>query len=252
MDLETFQWILGGWIALAVVIFLINLRIVAPYGRHTKRTWGPMIDNRLGWFLMETPVLLIFPLLFFLGPTEKSPLSYLFLGLYILHYAHRALIFPWRLRTRGKKMPIVIMFSAIFFNLVNAGALGIYFGFLAAPVPDRWAYHPAFWMGLVLFFSGMAVNWDSDTRLLNLRKPGETGYKIPRGGLFRYLSCPNLFGEIVEWSGFALLTFSLPGLAFAIWTAANLIPRGLAHHRWYQGKFEDYPPERRAIFPFLL
>jgi steroid 5-alpha reductase family enzyme len=87
--------------------------------------------------------------------------------------------------------------------------------------------------------------------LLRLRKPGETGYKIPKSGLFRWVSCPNHFGEIVEWSGFALICWNLPALSFAIWTAANLIPRAVSHHNWYREKFEDYPLRRKAVLPFL-
>ena len=83
-------------------------------------------------------------------------------------------------------------------------------------------------------------------------KPGETGYKIPHGGLYHYISCPNYFGELVEWAGWALLTFSLPGLAFFVWTAANLVPRALAHHRDYRARFTHYPAQRRALIPFLL
>jgi len=92
----------------------------------------------------------------------------------------------------------------------------------------------------------------SDNRLIHLRKPDETGYKIPKGGLFRYISCPNLFGEMVEWAGFVLMCWSWPALSFAVWTAANLGPRALAHHRWYRSHFKDYPPERKAVVPFVI
>lgn len=33
----------------------------------------------------------------------------------------------------------------------------------------------------MVFFVGMTINIHSDHVLRNLRKPGETGYKIPRG-----------------------------------------------------------------------
>ncbi|HEX6242129.1 MAG TPA: 3-oxo-5-alpha-steroid 4-dehydrogenase, partial [Polyangiales bacterium] len=95
-------------------------------------------------------------------------------------------------------------------------------------------------------------NRQSDRILLGLRAPGETGYKIPRGGLYSFISCPNYFGELVEWCGWALLTWSLPGLFFALFTAANLVPRALAHHRDYRRRFPDYPSERRAVLPFVL
>jgi len=66
------------------------------------------------------------------------------------------------------------------------------------------------------------------------------------------VSCPNLFGEIVEWSGFAMMCWNLPALSFAIWTAANLIPRAISHHRWYRQRFADYPAARKAVIPFIL
>ena len=50
--------------------------------------------------------------------------------------------------------------------------------------------------------------------LRNLRAPGETGYKIPVGGLFRWVSSPNYFGELLEWTGWAIATWSIPGVAF--------------------------------------
>ena len=102
-----------------------------------------------------------------------------------------------------------------------------------------------------MFLLGFAINLQSDSILRSLRKPGETDYKVPHGGLYRFVSCPNYLGEIVEWSGWALMTWSLPGLAFALYTFANLAPRALKHHRWYQEKFADYPKERKALIPGL-
>ena len=58
--------------------------------------------------------------------------------------------------------------------------------------------------------------------------------------------------EIVEWLGWALLTWSPAGLAFAAWTMANLVPRARAHHRWYRERFPDYPARRKALVPGLF
>jgi protein-S-isoprenylcysteine O-methyltransferase Ste14 len=104
---------------------------------------------------------------------------------------------------------------------------------------------------VALFFAGLAVNWQADRILRELRRPGETGYKIPVGGLYGLVSCPNYLGEILEWTGWALATWSLPGLMFAVWTAANLVPRARANHKWYRETFSDYPPKRKAVLPLL-
>jgi protein-S-isoprenylcysteine O-methyltransferase Ste14 len=104
-----------------------------------------------------------------------------------------------------------------------------------------------------MFLIGFSINFQSDSILRNLRKPGETGYKIPRGGFFRFISAPNYFGEMVEWTGWAIATWSMGGAVFAIWTFANLFPRALSNHRWYRESFGDqYPKERRAVIPFLV
>ncbi len=58
--------------------------------------------------------------------------------------------------------------------------------------------------------------------------------------------------QIIEWTGFAIATWALPGVAFALYTAANVGPRALANHRWYRERFENYPAERKALIPFVL
>ena len=70
--------------------------------------------------------------------------------------------------------------------------------------------------------------------------------------MYKYVSYPNYLGEIMEWTAFALMTWSLAGLSFAIWTIANLVPRAIAGHEWYNKTFEDYPKNRKAILPYLL
>ena len=75
-------------------------------------------------------------------------------------------------------------------------------------------------------------------------------YHIPKGFMYNYISCPNYFGEIIEWAGFAIMVWNLPSLIFVLWTMFNLIPRAAAHHQWYENKFSDYP-NRKIIFPFI-
>mmetsp|Transcript_48477 Transcript_48477/g.122396 ORF Transcript_48477/g.122396 Transcript_48477/m.122396 type:complete len:150 (+) Transcript_48477:233-682(+) len=117
---------------------------------------------------------------------------------------------------------------------------------------------PCFALGVVLFVGGWAVNYHSDGVLRRLRQSRAGGdasrprYGVPCGGMFRYVSCANYFGEVAEWAGYALAARTLAGTAFALATAANLIPRALAHHAWYRSHLPGYPPGRRAVIPFLL
>ena len=68
-------------------------------------------------------------------------------------------------------------------------------------------------------------------------------------GVFKWISCPNYFGEILEWIGWALATWSLAGLSFAVWAIANLVPRARANHKWYLENFAEYPRSRKALIP---
>jgi len=247
-----YYYIVYGWIAIAVISFPYLLKQVAPYGRHSSAKWGWMIPNKLGWVLMELVSPVVFSIFFFSGSLELSLTSYCFWFLWMLHYFNRSVVFPLRTRTDGKKMPVMIAVSASFFNIINGSVNGYFFGNIGGNYSNEFFYSLQFIVGLMSFVIGAYINIKSDNILLALRKPGETGYKIPQGFLFKYISCPNLFGEIIEWFGFALLTWSLPGLSFAIWTAANLTPRAIHHHQWYKEKFADFPKERKALLPGLL
>jgi steroid 5-alpha reductase family enzyme len=141
---------------------------------------------------------------------------------------------------------------AVFFNFVNGFFNGYYLGNFYLNNNQYSFADPLFLVGLICFAGGMAVNLHADQVLINLRNNHTGEYKIPRGGMYRWISCPNYFGEIIEWLGFALMVNSLPAFSFFIWTAANLVPRALSNHQWYLEKFEDYPAHRKAIFPYIL
>jgi protein-S-isoprenylcysteine O-methyltransferase Ste14 len=233
------------WIIIGLIIFPINLIYKAPYGRHTSKKWGISIDNKLGWIIMELPALLVCPAIYFYFKVDFD-ISIMFICLWIIHYFNRTIIFPFRIKTKGKKMPLAIVLSAFFFNIVNGLINGYFLSNINLDSVSIFLI-----AGLLLFVLGLYINISSDNKLINLRKI-KKGYFVPKGGLFKYISCPNFFGEILEWFGFALMTFNIGSLSFFIWTCCNLIPRALAHHTWYKNKFNEYPKERKAILPFLI
>lgn len=247
----TYQAILFCWIAVAIIVFFLLLRITAPYGRYNSGKWGPGVANKWGWIIMELPVLIVLWVFLYQSIGELSATSWLLISLFCFHYLNRIFIFPFRIRTRGKKIPLAIVLSAVFFNVINGWSLGYYFSHYAHHTVE-WLTDGRFITGTIVFFTGLYINWRADTILINLRRPGESNYKIPNAWLFNKISCANLFGELIEWLGFAILCWNLPAVTFFIWTAANLIPRALAHHKWYKEKFSEYPLNRRAIIPYLL
>tara|TARA_R110002072_G_scaffold176695_2_gene332540 strand:+ start:411 stop:1172 length:762 start_codon:yes stop_codon:yes gene_type:complete len=243
---DTYVW---AWIGLAIGTFILLQFVTAPFGRHSSKEWGPMIKNKYGWVLMELPSFSIILISLLVG-SQVNFITWIIGGLWLLHYFNRTFVFPFRIKSGNKKMPLFITGSAIFFNLFNAGFNGYYLAELSA-YTSEWLSSWQFIVGVSLFLLGMAINHWADGKLIHLRKPGETGYVIPHGGLFKYVSAPNLFGEIIEWTGFAILAWNLPAVSFAIWTFANLVPRAVAHHQFYLQKFSDYPKERKAVIPLI-
>jgi protein-S-isoprenylcysteine O-methyltransferase Ste14 len=247
--LSRFEWLTTGWLTLGALMMPILLLRTAPYGRHTTRAAGPTLPSWLGWLIMESPSSLVLAVCFAMAPTFEVPRVILF-AVWQLHYVNRAFIYPFRMRGGRRPMPITIAAAALFFTSVNGTLNG--WQLAHGDYGAAWLSDPRFLVGVALFLVGFAINQHSDQILFRLRGPGETGYQIPRGGCYRFVSCPNYFGEILEWSGWALATWSLAGLSFAVWTLANLLPRAQAHHTWYRSRFPDYPPERRALIPFIL
>ncbi len=244
------QIILGISLVASVGTFTGLFFITAPYGRHLRSGWGPHLPNWLGWLLMESVSAIGFLVMFLTGSAPRTAATLTFLLMWEAHYIHRSFIYPFMLRDGRKKMPAAITLMAVVFNLGNSYANGRYlFHFSGERYTAEWLLDPRFITGAVLFVGGFSINRWADNTLRELRRPGETDYKIPHGGLFHYVSCPNYFGEILEWIGWAVATWSLPGLAFALWTFANLAPRAQAHHAWYHEHFSAYPQERKALIP---
>jgi steroid 5-alpha reductase family enzyme len=201
---------------------------------------------------MELPALVVFGYFLSFASDWNNKIVLVSASLWGLHYVHRAIIFPLRIQTKGKKMPLVIMLSAILFNTVNGFLNGYWVAHFANDSGTNNLSYVRIIFGILLFLAGFAVNQYHDGILIRLRKGKKVGYQIPFGGMFKYVSCPNFLGEIISWLGFFVVVLSLPAFAFLVWTLVNLIPRALDHHRWYRNEFPDYPANRKAIFPFIL
>jgi len=251
-EMVFYDWLVVAWMALAAVTFVALFFVTAPYGRFTRGGWGPRLGARWGWILMEAPSPITMVVLFAIGDQQSSPVAIILLFLWLAHYVHRSFIFPFRLHSARPSMAISVILMAVAFNVGNGYLNGRYLFYLGPDLETSWLADPRFIIGFILFCLGFALNQHSDKVLIGLRKPGETGYKIPYGGGYRYVSCPNYLGEMIEWGGWALMAWNLGALAFLVWTVANLAPRAFRTHHWYREQFADYPRERKALIPFVI
>ncbi len=264
--------------------------IVAPFGRHVQdskkyRWWfGPQFDAKLSWFVFESPNLIwswycycylrdseimssgsAANMVSFDNNQLQISSNAILLAFFTLHYINRAVFYPLRMNSNSHRVPLLVTASAMIVTILNGYIQSFYLVQMhklppLTLTPSSWINVQS-WLGILVFVVGMIINIKSDAVLRNLRRQkrnsdenNQKTYYIPQHPLFTYISCPNFFGEILEWFGFAIASqFSLPATAFFIYTASNLIPRAIAHHEWYKQKFEDYPLERKwAVIPFLV
>lgn len=238
-----------GVMGIAALVFGLLLLISAPYGRHARSGWGPTMSTRWAWVVMESPSVLAFLAIYLAGGQRLAVTPLVLLALWQLHYINRTFVYPFRIRADGKRTAIMVVVMGMVFNTINAylnarqlSHFGVY--------ETAWLTDPRFIVGVLVFFVGRHINTRADAMLLALRAEGG-GYRIPRGWLYERISCPNYFGEVLQWCGFAIASWSLAGASFAIFTFANLVPRAISNHRWYHEKFDDYPAERRAWLPYI-
>jgi len=251
-------------ILFALVFALLVGGVTAPYGRYNdqvadKTSGSRMIralsvcgvHPKIAWALQECPTLVAAAVCWVHGkPVCKSSLGNVaLLACFVAHYVNRSVIYPLRMQS-SKPVPAPVMLMAMAFCSLN--------GYIQCSSLSRLLVVPVdalhLPLGTLLWAAGWYINTDADRTLRALRKPGETGYKIPRGGLFEYVSGANFFGEALEWVGFAVaMGGALPGLTFAFCTACNVGPRAFAHHRWYLQKFKEaYPKGRKAFIPLII
>ncbi|TFK33936.1 3-oxo-5-alpha-steroid 4-dehydrogenase-domain-containing protein [Crucibulum laeve] len=223
----------------------------------------------------------------------------LIIVMYLTHYIHRALVSPPRISPSStpKNHPAVV-FYGVLFNITNGFLLGT---FIASPFGKATLQH--FTLKFILGFTLWAVGFQWKTAhekiLVDIETRAATGGKdrdeknastdattsIPHGHLFKYVSFPDYFCELVQWLGFAIATAPLPlpqtSLISALnpvtlisdlrkpsyLFAPNLSPpyillfaelawtafRAQKGHRLYKEKFgAKYPEERKALIPFVL
>ena len=235
---------------LCPMVLLSLLRVTAPYGRHHQAGWGPALPNRLAWLLMELPALLVITILVLDNSAATSPQAWVPLSFWLIHYGYRSFVFPALMHPSERTFPALLLVFAIAFNSLNgynnAEAL------IVNGRNDASLISLHFVLGTAVFFAGFVLHVHSDGIIRKLRTAGDTAYKIPRGGMFSWISSPHYLGEIIQWTGWAILTWSLAGVAFALFTFCNLAPRAISNHRWYCERFAEYPVERRILFPGLF
>ncbi|KAK2978297.1 hypothetical protein RJ640_017148 [Escallonia rubra] len=123
--------------------------------------------------------------------------------------------------------------------------------FVSPLIKFRWHL----WIGAAIFLWGWLHQRRCHAILGSLRDDTEEveGYFIPSGDWFTYVSSPHYLAEIVIYAG---LLVASGASDLTIWllfgfVVSNLVFAAAETQRWYVRKFDNYPSERFAIFPFI-
>ena len=265
MALSTFYNFLFVMALIGLVVFVSLYFVDAGYGKMRTEKWGPAINNKIGWFLMEAPVFIVVLYLWFIAAHGKDAslqvvrqVPYIiFLLIFELHYFQRSFVFPFLLKGESK-MPVVIMFLSVAWNLINGYVQGWWLFHLAPKYyshiyTQAWIYDPRFIAGVTIFVIGLIINLHSDHVIRHLRQPGDTKHYLPKKGLYRFVTSANYLGEITEWLGWAILTWSAAGALFFWFTCCNLVPRANSIYQKYEKEFPSEFDRKRLkrIIPFI-
>lgn len=226
---------------------------------------GPQILWKTVFVLEYLGPLLLYPLFysrpgFIYGDASNAPRSEWasLVQLYALvawsvHYAKRELETVFVHRFSNATMP----FSNLFKNC------GYYWGFAAWVA--YFVNHPLFtppgpefvYGGMLIFYLMQLGNFMCHMTLRGLRPAGSRVRRIPFGGLFEFVSCPNYFFEIMAWVGFNFMTKTAAGMLFMTAGAVQMAIWAQGKHRRYIKEFDGkdgrdlYPNNRKMIVPYI-
>ncbi len=246
------------YISLAMVLLGGIAETISPtaYGRFGGK--GYPVDPRLGWLLMELPCSLVFIYSFWIrgGVQSKALVPRIMACIFCGHYLYRGFIFPLNIRVHNgsKNFSLPTALAAWMVTTVHAELSARWFATWGKHLTKSWLRSARFWIGLTMYYVGLAGLVWHDSLLRNLRPcPGGARYCIPHGGLFEYVTAAHYFVELWTWTGFMILSWGPNGVFILCISLANLVTRAYRTHLWYEEKFgaEYTDLNRGVLIPFV-
>jgi hypothetical protein len=212
--------------------------------RYSKFRTGEGISGRTGMFLLYfAPLCAHLLATWLIWPVTNLPQQLLVAGI-VFHFAKRCAESLFLHKYSGPIDVATVVQIAFFYTAISIASA--YFNQTTPATADG-----VVWLGTAVFLLGQAGNFYHHWLLARLRTQS-TGYFIPHGGWFRWVSCPHYTLELVAWLGLALITKEPFMYLTCIAMTGYLIARSLKAQAWYHERFPDYPRQRKAIIPFLI
>jgi very-long-chain enoyl-CoA reductase len=247
------QWVVAVFAICGPFFFLSEAHggLAFGYSKFANRQAKFTLPSRLGMFIIYFPAVLLFPAVLWGLGVETTPWHLLTAGMISVHFGKRCL-----------ETLFVHKYSGVMNGFSVAMICGLYstqsalLGYIAATEMPKdlvlsSQFQPMFGLGLALWVAGTAINAWHHIILANLRQPGETGYKVPRGGLFRWIACPHYLGELVAWWGFSLVFHHIAAFVVTATMTFYLAGRAFNTVKWYRSKGIEVPDTWKRLVPFV-
>ena len=224
-------------------------RFQLPY---SKFRGAGKINSRAGMFIIYFLPILTYLWYFFQGGAPQSMYHLVLLVAFLFLFGKRCLEVLFLQRYSGGIGLTALILITFFYSAIAYMASIWQNIYTPATVGSTTIYLSTLLPGLLIFLAGMWINFYHHLLLARLRKGDNKEYTIPRGGLFRYVTCPHYLGEIIAWLGYAIMSKHLAvyGLVFII--ICYLSARSFRTRIWYRNTFPDYPADRKALLPFIF
>ena len=222
------------------------------YSKFADREQQRALPSRLGMFIIYFPAVVIFPAAYVIFGNPGTIWHWLVMAGMSIHFGKRCLETLFLHKYSGVMNLFTALAVCSLYSLLS-GLLGV---LAATEVPAELvnsdAFHPWTLTGVTLFVVGLFGNLYHHWLLANLREPGETGYKLPTGGLFPWVACPHYLLELVGWYGYALVFHHAAAWAVVLTMTAYLAGRSHNTVKWYRDRLGDeVPPDWRRLVPFI-
>lgn len=217
-----------------------------------SRAHDPSLGPKLGFALLHGAIAAACLWLAFGGPAWPDPLRARVLAACAVLYWLRHLVTLFVLLQRRVERSEALGLS-LFFGLFEIGFLLLGAGlFTDAAVP----FGLADWIGIALVLLGSALNTGSELQRRAWKQlPGSKGRCYTRG-LFAYAMHINYSGDMVLFTGWAILAaslfaFAIPLLMTVMFVFVHIPPLDAYLASRYGAEFEAYAARTAKLVPFL-
>ncbi|KAG4101152.1 hypothetical protein H8356DRAFT_1035082 [Neocallimastix lanati (nom. inval.)] len=239
-----------------VIIFLESTGNNIPYSKFELKNergfaFSRSYSTRKGLFLIYISTIFSITIIYICDTRKKTPYHIIVYIFYLINYLKRCFEVLFIHKFSKKSSFFALLYIGISNTLVNT-ILCRYILLSNKNMDDSNFFYLILPFPLILF--GWFGTFYHHILLAKLRRSSRNAkrYKIPRGGLFDYVSCPHYFMEFLTWAGFSVIVHRLSFYGHVIFIFCTFVGRSYQTKKWYNNNIVGYPRKRKCLIPLIF